>query len=87
MKLSTNESFAWIYDLERAAHQGQVPGEDAALGLDLPADGAVLGGMEQLVGRVQAGAEQLETTQEDCHQVSSGNILTSNVRLCSGTPF
>ena len=61
-----------VESLERAAHQGQVPGEDAALGVNQSAGGKVLTGVQQLVGRLQAGTEQLETAEEDCDQVGSG---------------
>ena len=68
------ESFQW------AAHQGQVPGEDAALGVDQPAGGQVRARLQQLGGGVQAGAEQLEATEEDGHDISSGqgNISTAD---------
>ena len=45
--------------------------------MNQPTGGRVLPGVEQLVGRVQTGAEQLETTQEDRHDVSPGEGTTS----------
>ena len=54
--------------------------------MDQPAGGEALAGVQQLVGGVQAGAEQLETTQEDGHDVSSEheNINFSNSAISPG---
>ena len=69
-----------VESLEGAANQGQVPGQDAALGVDQPAGGQVLARLQQLGGGVQAGAQQLEATEEDGHDIGSGqgNISTGN---------
>ena len=42
-----------------------------SLSVHQPAGGVVLHGVQQLVGRVQAGGEQLEAAEEDCDQVRS----------------
>ena len=58
-------------DLERAADQDEVPCEDVALGVDEPRGGVGLHRLQQLLGGVQAGGEQLEAGQQHHHQVST----------------